>query len=479
MRLRRKSSLLIEQGARRERLVCGRVINDQQMQGVGMRQQQGGICGNEGNLVVVLNASLSNERSGSDRAGNELNNTEDTMLDGVEPLEVVQVKQEDAACDIEVTDNIGYKQGEWTIEETLILLEAKRKEQDMFSGSRRSVLTSEDRWKFVSDYCRTKVVQRSKEQCRVQWENMLPEYRKVREYEDQKQKSCLSYFDMEISDRESKLLPANMKREVYQRIDAIMSSRPAKGGLNGLKREAREKRFTDVSPPRPLETARQIGDIDDMTGTGFFVSANGVTGTNREMLNGKICEPERQKDAVEEVDSIGRQLAACQKRRKIRCLDRVSKANAGGRCLEPDIRNNSSTEEDDTIIAGRVSSGGLFVYEENAPMAHIVSMNGMDAAAAAYRQAQIGQNRSGNSSVARYVKEQTCIEKASQKAGLGESAELLAYIEERKDARHKELLALEREKLAAIKEASVTIVQALNNAISFFSKLAEDLLQRQ
>lgn len=55
---------------------------------------------------------------------------------------------------------------------------------------------------------------------------------------------------------------------------------------------------------------------------------------------------------------------------------------------------------------------------------------------------------------------------------------MIAFVEDRKDARHRDLLALEREKLVVFKEASYTIVNAMTNAMAMFSKVAEELIFR-
>ena len=57
--------------------------------------------------------------------------------------------------------------------------------------------------------------------------------------------------------------------------------------------------------------------------------------------------------------------------------------------------------------------------------------------------------------------------------------QLLGLIEDRKEARHRELMALEREKLTVFKEASFTIANTMANAMTMFSKVAEELLLRR
>lgn len=445
---------------------------------------------------MVLNGTMTDDKTCDESKVPHSNGTESQTPSQTEPGTEPQVeqysgpKQEDTVHYSSANDDRAYRPGNWTPSEILVLLEAKRKEQDIFSGSRRSILTADDKWKFVSDYCRTKGVQRSKEQCRFKWDNTLPDYRKIREYEEQKESGAQSYFDMESWERKAKLLASNMDLDIYQRIGSIMSNKPAKGGLSGLKREAREKKFSD-SPAENAVEVRTAG-------------ANGVEAGDG---TGKPWE-----ERIAVAEYVGRHLAgAPRRRRKRRVVERVSDSVVVPDA-EPESRNDSSTEDDTALPAarsegrapdvalmaarseGRVPAVNSSVYlynEKNSLTAQRIMLENRDSLAAAYRQEAAaaavnayrfvpnGQAQARHSSPSEARDEKAGSNQASGLRDCERSAELLTYIEDRKDARHKELVSLEREKLAVFREASFAIANAMTNAIAVFSKVAEELLRRR
>jgi len=136
-----------------------------------------------------------------------------------------------------------YRPGVWTLNETLILLEAKKREKDLFSGTKRNSVSAEEKWKKVAEFCWSKDVQRSKEQCRFKWENTMPDFRKVRDYEDDRAESDRSYFEMESWQRKQSNLPPNLNKELYMMMDDLLVRRALrKGGTDSTKKKARGKK---------------------------------------------------------------------------------------------------------------------------------------------------------------------------------------------------------------------------------------------
>ena len=89
-----------------------------------------------------------------------------------------------------------YRKGNWTLHETLILITAKRLDDDRRAGavgaahghghahgSPTTPRSSEQRWKWVENYCWNHGCLRSQNQCNDKWDNLLRDYKKVRDYE--------------------------------------------------------------------------------------------------------------------------------------------------------------------------------------------------------------------------------------------------------------------------------------------------------
>lgn len=119
-----------------------------------------------------------------------------------------------------------YRKGNWTVQETMVLIEAKRMDDERrmrrqageSSGGERGKPT-ELRWKWVEDYCWSNGCLRSQNQCNDKWDNLMRDFKKVREYErrvsgdDNK-----SYWKLERNERKENNLPTNMLREIYEAL---------------------------------------------------------------------------------------------------------------------------------------------------------------------------------------------------------------------------------------------------------------------
>ncbi|MBA0695559.1 hypothetical protein Goari_002178 [Gossypium aridum] len=131
-----------------------------------------------------------------------------------------------------------YRKGNWTFNETMVLIEAK--EMDYERRMKRSGDHSEGRnkptelrWKWVEDYCWGKGCLRSQNQCNDKWDNLMRDYKKVREYQrkvaeregnDSKERS---YWEMEKNERKEKNLPSNMLRQIYDRLEEVVEKKGA------------------------------------------------------------------------------------------------------------------------------------------------------------------------------------------------------------------------------------------------------------
>ncbi|XP_041026359.1 trihelix transcription factor ASR3-like isoform X1 [Juglans microcarpa x Juglans regia] len=117
-----------------------------------------------------------------------------------------------------------YRKGNWTPSETMILIEAKKMDDERrmkrsgeSEGRNKSV---EPRWKWVEDYCWRKGCLRSQNQCNDKWDNLMRDYKKVRDYERRIAERAEagdeeSYWKIERNERKERSLPTNMSPQIY------------------------------------------------------------------------------------------------------------------------------------------------------------------------------------------------------------------------------------------------------------------------
>ncbi|KAH9304535.1 hypothetical protein KI387_008939, partial [Taxus chinensis] len=139
----------------------------------------------------------------------------------------------------------GYTKGIWTLHETLVLLDAKKldDERRMRGGDKERGKTAELRWKWVENYCFKNACIRSQNQCNDKWDNLLRDYKKVREYENRIGPGQPSYWDLEKHERKERGLPSNLLSQVYERLHEVVDKRYA---------------------PRILQTNTSGGNISNM-----------------------------------------------------------------------------------------------------------------------------------------------------------------------------------------------------------------------
>lgn len=141
-----------------------------------------------------------------------------------------------------------YRKGNWTLGETMVLIEAKKMDDErrlkrvsdnegIRGGS--SNKPAELRWKWVEDYCWRKGCLRSQNQCNDKWDNLMRDYKKVRDYErrilgqesglNEVKLQSLSYWKLEKNERKDKNLPSNMLFQVYEALFDVVE-RKSSGG---------------------------------------------------------------------------------------------------------------------------------------------------------------------------------------------------------------------------------------------------------
>nr|XP_016469623.1 PREDICTED: trihelix transcription factor ASR3-like [Nicotiana tabacum] len=138
-----------------------------------------------------------------------------------------------------------YRKGNWTVEETMVLIEAKKMDDERrmkrqgegTSTEIRGNKPGELRWKWVEDYCWKMGCLRSQNQCNDKWDNLMRVFKKVREYErrvaekgddgnnnnnNNQEIIIKSYWKIERSERKEKNLPTNMLPEIYEALVQVV-----------------------------------------------------------------------------------------------------------------------------------------------------------------------------------------------------------------------------------------------------------------
>ncbi|KAJ7954419.1 trihelix transcription factor ASR3-like [Quillaja saponaria] len=132
-----------------------------------------------------------------------------------------------------------YRKGNWTIQETLTLITAKKLDDERRLKATTSApipdptkaqcrTSGELRWKWVENYCWSQGCLRSQNQCNDKWDNLLRDYKKIRDYESKSSSSSdgsdqfPSYWTLDKHQRKEHNLPSNMVFEIYQAINDVL-----------------------------------------------------------------------------------------------------------------------------------------------------------------------------------------------------------------------------------------------------------------
>ncbi|KAJ3692905.1 hypothetical protein LUZ60_012000 [Juncus effusus] len=193
-----------------------------------------------------------------------------------------------------------YRKGNWTLHETLILITAKRLDDERRypglgggggaggAGTSAGGRPAEQRWKWIENYCWNNGCHRSQNQCNDKWDNLLRDYKKVRDYEsrivsatstaaeDQRGGSkgdSPSYWTMERLERKERNLPTNLAQEIFQALTDVLGRRATRRALplallppppavpagTAAMTTASASPSVSASPsPRPIQTAPPV-----------------------------------------------------------------------------------------------------------------------------------------------------------------------------------------------------------------------------
>lgn len=162
-----------------------------------------------------------------------------------------------------------YRKGNWTLSETMVLIEAKRMDDERrmkSSDSEGRSKPAELRWKWVEDYCWRKGCLRSQNQCNDKWDNLMRDYKKVRDYGRRiaergvgNEASSSSYWKLEKIERKEENLPSNMLIQVYEALVEVVERRGTQKVVITAGGSASNPRpITTVRPPLSPLLQRQI-----------------------------------------------------------------------------------------------------------------------------------------------------------------------------------------------------------------------------
>ncbi|KAL7131260.1 hypothetical protein ABFS83_13G186600 [Erythranthe nasuta] len=123
-----------------------------------------------------------------------------------------------------------YRKGNWNIQETMVLIEAKRMDDDRrmkrLGDTAERGKPAELRWKWVEDYCWKNDCLRSQNQCNDKWDNLMRDFKKVRDYERRVAErgfaETKSYWRIEKNERKDNNLPSNMLPQIYEALVAVV-----------------------------------------------------------------------------------------------------------------------------------------------------------------------------------------------------------------------------------------------------------------
>ncbi|CAO2036974.1 unnamed protein product [Urochloa humidicola] len=270
-----------------------------------------------------------------------------------------------------------YRKGNWTLHETLILITAKRLDDDRRAtggvhghahhghGSPTTPRSAEQRWKWVENYCWNHGCLRSQNQCNDKWDNLLRDYKKVRDYESRTAAGAppgagggvsgavASYWSMERHERKDRNLPTNLAPEVFDALTDVLSRRAARRGGSAIagatppplalppppppppppqppappsppKPLLVQHRAAPPPPPLPLPTAvappATSVSAEELTGS----SESGEDEGSEEEDDGEEPEPKRRRlnrlgsSVVRSATVLARTLVACEEKRERR-----------------------------------------------------------------------------------------------------------------------------------------------------------------
>ncbi|CAM6111994.1 unnamed protein product [Calypogeia fissa] len=116
----------------------------------------------------------------------------------------------------------------WNINETLVLIAAKKREmeEDRVARTRGKVTHDSNKWAVVAQYCNEQGVHRDASQCKKRWHSLYTEYKKIKDYEREISDPAGSYWQMSADRRRECTLAPMFEREVFDLMNSFLSRIP-------------------------------------------------------------------------------------------------------------------------------------------------------------------------------------------------------------------------------------------------------------
>ncbi|KAI5082305.1 hypothetical protein GOP47_0002048 [Adiantum capillus-veneris] len=154
----------------------------------------------------------------------------------------------------------------WSIAEMLALIDAKRNErqQSMSYKTRGLKLPGAEKWKLVSRYLESKEMERSGSQCQDKWENMMKDYKAVRDWQQQHCNADKddnmeggsggrNYFKhMTNKERKEARLPPQMDEAIFSSLHAIQNEKEEQRRMSS---GSRSPSVPKLKPMPPLSSS--------------------------------------------------------------------------------------------------------------------------------------------------------------------------------------------------------------------------------
>ncbi|KAJ7520269.1 hypothetical protein O6H91_20G075500 [Diphasiastrum complanatum] len=343
----------------------------------------------------------------------------------------------------EKVENRVYRQGAWSEAESKILYDAKKREKEFLSGLNKKSISADEKWKAIGEFCWSHGVQRSKEQCKFKWENSLPEYRRVKAFEKERSPGTKSYFEMEKKEKRAWRLPRNLNKELYYLLSSVIEGESVVAADNN-KPNGREQL---------LDAALAVGNAGGEIVVGEL---NGRDG------RGDESAPQKSERAEEEADKEGKEKGTgVHVRKRPRKEDRVKIQQSKSKHSQETNGLADLNRKDGTPAA-------ILISEQRGIGMEIVKVDPVRACGYGLCNNSSPVNLNSREKEAAAADALTADEIDHKKEKQSKS-DILFRLEDRKDARHKEIVAVEREKLAVIS----SVASALNNVALAMQKVAE------
>eukprot|EP01018_Ginkgo_biloba_P040997 Gb_05151 [translate_table: standard] len=83
----------------------------------------------------------------------------------------------------------------------------------------KNTLSAMEKWRATEEFCSQNGVIRTPIQCRDRWEHIQPEYKRIRDYENNIPSGHDSYWNMTGGERIAKKLPSNYIEEIFEAME--------------------------------------------------------------------------------------------------------------------------------------------------------------------------------------------------------------------------------------------------------------------